>query len=79
MPTRISAVYGQFAYFDHQLGYSDWTGRRVLDFGGNVGNILLDPTCTIEHDKYWSIDVSRDSITEGKRRHPRAPTNSSSS
>ncbi|GLY71157.1 class I SAM-dependent methyltransferase [Amycolatopsis taiwanensis] len=72
MSTHISGAYGQFAYFDRQLGHPDWAGRRVLDFGGNVGNILLDPNCTIEHGKYWSIDVSRDSITEGKRRHPRA-------
>jgi SAM-dependent methyltransferase len=61
---------GQFAYFDRQLGHPDWTGKRVLDFGGNVGNILLDPACRIEPCRYWSIDVSRDAITEGKRRHP---------
>jgi hypothetical protein len=72
MPTHLSRVYGQFAYFDHQLGHPDWAGKRVLDFGGNVGNILLDPDCTIEHDKYWSIDVSRDAITDGELRHPKA-------
>lgn len=72
MPTHLSGAYGQFAYFDHQLGHPDWTGQRILDFGGNTGNILLDPDCTIDHEKYWSIDVSRDSITEGKRRHPKA-------
>jgi hypothetical protein len=72
MPTHISGAYGQFAYFDHQLEHPDWSSKRVLDFGGNVGNILLDPNCTIDHDKYWSIDVSRDSITEGQRRHPNA-------
>jgi hypothetical protein len=70
--TWISSRIGQFAYFDHQLGHPDWAGKRVLDFGGNVANILLDPDCTIEHDKYWSIDVSRDAITEGKRRYPEA-------
>jgi 2-polyprenyl-3-methyl-5-hydroxy-6-metoxy-1,4-benzoquinol methylase len=72
LTTWISSRTGQFAYFDRQLGYPDWNGKRVLDFGGNVGNILLDPDCEIEHDKYWSIDVSRDSITEGTRRHPNA-------
>jgi SAM-dependent methyltransferase len=72
LTTWISSRTGQFAYFDRQLGYPDWAGKRVLDFGGNVGNILLDPNCEIEHDKYWSIDVSRDAVTEGKRRHPRA-------
>lgn len=72
MTTWISSRTGQFAYFDRQLGHPDWAGRRVLDFGGNVGNILLDPNCRIEPDKYWSIDVSRDAITEGRRRHPKA-------
>lgn len=70
MSTWISKRIGQFAYFDRQLGHPDWAGKRVLDFGGNVGNILLDPNCQIEHANYWSIDVSRDSITEGRRRHP---------
>jgi hypothetical protein len=72
LTTWISSRTGQFAYFDRQLGHPGWAGKRVLDFGGNVGNILLDPNCEIEHDKYWSIDVSRDSIAEGGRRHPRA-------
>lgn len=70
MSTWISTRTGQFAYFDHQFGHPDWTGKRVLDFGGNVGNILLDPNCTIEPQNYWSIDVSRDAIVEGRRRHP---------
>ena len=26
-----------------------WRGKKVLDFGGNKGNLLLDPTCTIRH------------------------------
>jgi 2-polyprenyl-3-methyl-5-hydroxy-6-metoxy-1,4-benzoquinol methylase len=70
--TWISQRTGQFAYFDRQLGHPGWAGKRVLDFAGNVGNILLDPNCEIEHDKYWSIDVSRDAITEGRQRYPDA-------
>jgi SAM-dependent methyltransferase len=72
MATWISARMGQFAYFNQQLGHPDWTGKRVLDFGGNVGNILLDRKCAIEPRDYWSIDVSRDAMAEGKRRHPEA-------
>lgn len=68
----ISTATLQFPYFDHQLGHPDWRGKKVLDFGGNVGNILRDPKCTIDHDHYWSLDVSRDAIEEGKRRHPAA-------
>jgi hypothetical protein len=72
MASWISTRTGQFAYFDRQLGHPDWAGKKVLDFGGNVGNILLDPKCKIEPANYWSIDVSRDAITEGRRRHPEA-------
>ena len=39
---------GQFAYFDLQLSHPPWRGRRILDFGGNTGNILKDPNSTIE-------------------------------
>jgi Methyltransferase domain len=72
MATWISTRTGQFTYFDTQLGGPDWTGKRVLDFGGNVGNLLLDPECPIDPADYWSIDVSRDAIPEGRRRHPAA-------
>ena len=70
MGTFISTRTDQFTYFDQQLGEPDWAGKRVLDFGGNAGNILLDPNCRIEPRNYWSIDVSRDSIPVGRRRHP---------
>jgi 2-polyprenyl-3-methyl-5-hydroxy-6-metoxy-1,4-benzoquinol methylase len=72
MASWISTRTGQFAYFDRLLGHPDWTSKRVLDFAGNVGNILLDPNCRIEHKNYWSIDVSRDAIVEGRRRYPDA-------
>jgi SAM-dependent methyltransferase len=72
MATWISKHMGAFTYFDHRLGNPDWTGKRVLDFGGNVGNFLLDPSCAVKPANYWSIDISRDAITEGRRRHPEA-------
>jgi 2-polyprenyl-3-methyl-5-hydroxy-6-metoxy-1,4-benzoquinol methylase len=71
MPSFVSTRAVQFAYFDHQLGHPDWRGKRVLDFGGNAGNILLDADCQIDPANYWSIDVSRDAIAVGKQRHPR--------
>jgi hypothetical protein len=70
--THISRVSGQFYYFDHQLGHPDWTGKYVLDFGGNVGNILLDPGCRIEPANYWSIDIVKEAIVLGRARHPDA-------
>jgi SAM-dependent methyltransferase len=72
MPTHVSGATGQYPYFDHQLGHPDWPVKKVLDFGGNCGNILLDPDCRIEPGNYWSIDVSRDGIGVGRRRHPKA-------
>ena len=72
MTTSISGRPGQFTYFDHQLGGPDWTGKRVLDYGGKFGHMLLDPNCRIEPRDYWSIDVSQKAIAEGRRRHPEA-------
>jgi len=68
----VSKVTGHFAYFDAQLARPAWKGKRVLDFGGNIGNTLLDPESTIEHDKYWCIDVSRDALETGRKMFPDA-------
>lgn len=68
----ISKKLGQFTYFDLQLDGPNWRGKRVLDFGGNIGNILREQNSTIDHDKYWCIDVSRDAIESGKQAYPDA-------
>jgi SAM-dependent methyltransferase len=70
MTSFVSTRTGQFAYFDRELGHPDWRGKRVLDFGGNAGNMLLDAGCRIEPANYWSIDISRDAIVIGRQRHP---------
>src|ERR1051325_10351059 len=62
----------QFAYFDAQLDHPDWPGKRVLDFGGNKGNLLLDPACTIRHQDYYCLDVIGEAIEEGRIRFPDA-------
>lgn len=72
MTAYISNRMGLFGYFDEQLGRPDWTGRRVLDFGGNVGNLLLEPACRVEPEDYWCMDVHRPAVEEGQRRHPGA-------
>ncbi|MGH3326933.1 MAG: class I SAM-dependent methyltransferase [Streptomycetales bacterium] len=72
MSTFVSLRFDQFAYFDTVLDHPDWSGKRVLDYGGNVGNMLVDPDCAIEPANYWSLDVSWDAIAEGRRRHPDA-------
>lgn len=68
----ISQRTGQFAYFDEQLGRPDWAGKRVLDFGGNVGNLLLDPHCAIAPKNYWCLDIVAAAVEAGRRRHPDA-------
>jgi len=62
----------QFAYFDEQLGHPDWNSKRVLDLGGNKGNLLLDPACTIRHQDYYCVDVISEAIEEGRRTFPDA-------
>ena len=44
----------------------------MLDFGGNVGNILRDPAATIDEERYWCLDVAKDSIEHGKVSFPKA-------
>jgi SAM-dependent methyltransferase len=62
----------QFAYFDEQLDHPDWTGKLVLDFGGNKGNLLHDPSCVISPANYYCLDVIGDAIEEGRRTFPEA-------
>lgn len=62
----------QFAYFNEQLDYPDWSGKLVLDFGGNKGNLLLDPSCAIRQHDYYCVDVVSEAIEEGRRTFPAA-------
>jgi SAM-dependent methyltransferase len=68
----ITRCTGQFSYLDSILGHPAWQGKMVLDFGGNNGNLLSDQNSTIDHDKYWCIDVSKDAIDEGQQKYPKA-------
>jgi hypothetical protein len=68
----LSTKTGQFTYFSLQLGEGDWRGKYVLDFGGNIGNMLRDPNSTIDHERYWCIDVVRESIDSGRETFPNA-------
>lgn len=62
----------QFAYFNEQLAEPDWHGKRVLDYGGSKGNLLLDPVCTIRQQDYYCVDVVGEAIEEGRRTFPDA-------
>jgi SAM-dependent methyltransferase len=63
---------GQFSYFDQQLGLPSWRGKTVLDFGGNQGNMLLDPNCTIRAEDYYCLDVIKEALEEGRKQFPQA-------
>ncbi len=68
----LSSKTGQFTYFSQQLGERDWRGKNVLDFGGNIGNMLRDPNCTIDEEHYWCLDVVSESIERGRETFPKA-------
>jgi hypothetical protein len=70
--TFLSKKTGQFAYFSQQVGDAMWRGKNVLDFGGNIGNILRDPSSTIDEERYWCIDVDQESVERGKAAYPKA-------
>lgn len=68
----ISTRVTQFSYFDQMLESPVWKGRKVLDFGGNVGNFLTGAGDAVDHDDYWCIDLSPVVIEQGRRMFPRA-------
>lgn len=68
----LSTKTGQFTYFAMQFGERDWGGKYVLDFGGNIGNMLRDPNSTIDEERYWCVDVVQESIEAGKAAFPKA-------
>jgi SAM-dependent methyltransferase len=69
---RVSRKRGLFGYFDRQLDHPDWGGKTVLDFGGNTGDILKEPGCTILPVRYYCLDVIKDALDEGRARFPTA-------
>jgi SAM-dependent methyltransferase len=68
----ISTRVTQFSYFDRQLGHPRWRGRKVLDFGGNVGGFLLGADGNISHGDYWCLDPNHGAIEQGGRAFPLA-------
>ena len=71
---HIHDYYSIFSYFAEQMGepFEWWEDKKVLDFGGNWGNVLRDPKCTIKPENYWAVDVSKSAMEAGAARFPRA-------
>jgi hypothetical protein len=68
----ISAKDDQFTYFSMQLGDSAWEGKDILDFGGNIGNLLKDPNSSVAEERYWCVDVVKQAIEIGRATYPDA-------
>lgn len=72
MATFISKRETQFSYFDRLLGQPVWKGRKILDFGGNVGGFLVDAGEHVEHEDYWCLDLNHGAVEQGRSNFPRA-------
>ncbi len=68
----ISTRVTQFSYFNQVLGCPGWQGRKVLDFGGNIGTFLVGAGHRVDHDDYWCLDLNRTVIERGPKHFPRA-------
>jgi SAM-dependent methyltransferase len=68
----VSTRRTQFPYFDELLGRPVWKGRKILDFGGNVGTFLESAGDDVNHDDYWCIDINPAVVHQGRLTYPRA-------
>src|SRR5215218_8526911 len=68
----VSTRQTQFGYFDEVLGHPVWKGRKILDFGGNVGTFLASAGDSVNHEDYWCIDINRAVVEQGRLTYPRA-------
>lgn len=69
---HVSTRVTQFAYFNEALGRPRWKGRKILDFGGNVGNFLMSANGNVDHEDYWCMDVNAFVVERGRGAFPRA-------
>lgn len=68
----VSTRLTQFLYFDELLGHPVWQGRKILDFGGNVGTFLASAGDNVRHEDYWCIDINPAVVEQGRRTYSRA-------
>jgi SAM-dependent methyltransferase len=72
MKTIVSTRETQFSYFDQILGSPDWKGRKILDFGGNVGGFLVSAGDRVDQDDYWCLDLNQGVVDQGSQNFPQA-------
>jgi SAM-dependent methyltransferase len=68
----VSGRTNQFQYFEEILELRVWKGRKILDFGGNIGGFLVGAGDAVDHDDYWCIDINKTVVEQGRRSYPRA-------
>jgi SAM-dependent methyltransferase len=68
----VSTRLTQFPYFDEVLDRPDWKGRKILDFGGNIGTFLASAGDRVDHEDYWCIDINPAVVEQGRLTYPRA-------
>jgi len=68
----VSTRLTQFPYFDELLGHPRWQGRKILDFGGNVGTFLASAGDKVDHEDYWCMDINPAVVEQGRLTYPRA-------
>lgn len=72
MAMAVSTRETQFDYFDQVLGRPAWLGRKILDFGGNVGGFLVSAGTRVRHEDYWCLDLNREVVEQGRHSFSRA-------
>ena len=60
----------RFPLFKKTIG--SLKNKKILDFGGNQGNLLYFSNGEIEQKNYFCIDVESDAIESGKNEFPNA-------
>jgi SAM-dependent methyltransferase len=68
----VSTRRTQFPYFNELLGRPVWKGRKILDFGGNIGTFLASAGDKVDHQDFWCIDINPAVIAQGRSLYPRA-------
>lgn len=72
MATILSTRETQFSYFDQVLASPDWKGKKILDFGGNVGGFLVGAGDRVREDDYWCLDLNQEVVARGAHSFPYA-------